>query len=314
MPPNNGRAVSASSSPSVASASIRPAPPVDARRNRSRRPPSTSSATAVENTSKSNNAAILTLIPISETECASLLQNKNSSPPPEKDRDRRRIVLKLSSKDTDDDSQPRSNANNPTTPSIHHARKFDDGSVAASVMLGRNEFTGILQTSVSRALCEVSFSRGSPESSKKKDNAKRSDDCSSAAPFVVSLTMRKAPAQHAVHIDGVVVGEPIGKRIPLEDGSIISLYGQTGFAYLVKIIRDNQNEREALPDNPNVNVNVKPVSQKRRADSLPSPPNSPKKPTPHQEIRRRGHQLMVGEQTCSLCMDILIRSTFAYPW
>jgi hypothetical protein len=127
--------------------------------------------------------------------------------------------------------------------------------------------------------------------------------------------MRKAPAQHAVHIDGVPVSEPIGKRITLEDGSIISLYGQTGFAYLVKIQRDNPNEHDRdapLPNN--VNVHVKSISQKRRADSLTSPPNSPKKPTPHQEIRRRGHQLMVGEQTCSLCMDILIRSTFAYPW
>ncbi|KAL3795750.1 hypothetical protein HJC23_008237 [Cyclotella cryptica] len=132
--------------------------------------------------------------------------------------------------------------------------------------------------------------------------------------------MRKDPSQHYVHIDGIAVSEPIGLKIPLQDGSIISLWGQTGFAYLVKILCDNQDDQEAKPNNHNVNVKCQhdkvsnqSTCQKRRADSPPSPPNSPKKPTPHQDIRRRGHQLMVGEQTCSLCMDILIRSTFAYP-
>lgn len=172
-----------------------------------------------------------------------------------------------------------------------HARRFQDGSVAASVLLGRNQITGITQSSVSRALCEISFSRREQQ----VNNNSNSDQSS----LVAYLSMRKAPSQHAVHIDGKLVSQPLGRTIPINDGSIISLWGSCTFAYRVQI--RNEDIQQHKSDEP---------PKKRRATASPS---SPKKPSATHEIRKRGHQLMVGEQTCSLCMDILIKSTFAYP-
>lgn len=165
-----------------------------------------------------------------------------------------------------------------------HARKFQDGSVAASVLLGRNERTAIKKTVVSRALCEISFSRR--DSAMNKQNAES---------LVAYLSMRKAPNQHAVHIDGRVVTEPLGRTVPIKDGAMISLYGQCTYAYLVQIRNEDMSKSEEPP-------------AKRRATSP-----SPKKPSASRDIQKRGHQLVVGEQTCSLCMEILIKTTFAVP-
>ena len=232
-----------------------------------------------------DETALLKLQPLTRQSCCTHLINQ-SHPIPDCPDSHRPITLKLSQVHNVDED-----------PSIvFHARKFDDGSVAASVLLGRNPTTGIQMSSVSRALCELSFSRSD------KNNTIAKKDGQSW--LVAILSMRKAPGMHAVHIDGVAVDKPLGRTIPIKDGSIISLWGPLGFAYLVQILnRDDAQQKQK--------AHSKSVSLKRKAVE---PPSSSKQLSAHKEIRKRGHQLMVGEQTCSLCMDILIKSTFAYPW
>jgi hypothetical protein len=213
-------------------------------------------------------------------------------------------------------------------------------------VLGRRETTGIKLQSVSRALCEVSFSRvsrggvcslddkavkwESPDAAADDalDPAAASTDAPNKPAGVVAyLSMRKAPRQHSVHIDGVSLSEPLGRQIELKDGQIISLWGPLGFAYLVQFGVDPEEENVTIKANvkaegtANVKteedtsiINCKDTTNQKSESGDSLKRKAPPSPSPHQEIRKRSHQLMVGEQTCALCMDILIKSTFAYPW
>ena len=247
---------------------------------------------------------------------------------------------------------------------VRHARRYHDGSIAATILLGRSCDTGIKWTMVSRALCDVSLSRSSFGGRREKvcmvddtgvssgwevgkgrggtHNQSRPPPKSSAPSAF--LSMRKAPGKHGVFLDGRLVDVPLGRPLPLKQNSILSLYGPTGFAYQIQIsdsndgresIREDQSDDVArmnnVSDNDDDVFNKKskkrkyilppyytPTDQttsndqnKQRLAASQQTPNL--QPKPHQQLRHRAHQLMIGECTCAMCMDILVKSTFAYP-
>jgi len=76
------------------------------------------------------------------------------------------------------------------------------------VKLGRNDLTNIKWSAVSRELCDISLESN-----------------------IAYVTMKKEKTEHAVYLNGKKLNRSVGKKIPLNDSDIISLYGHTGFAY-----------------------------------------------------------------------------------
>ena len=189
---------------------------------------------------------MLRLVPLAVLECTASLIEKGKTPTnewissftadgsilnteakasEEYKRPRNTIALKLCPANTDivdldDDYEPER---------VIHSSKFDDGSVAATVSLGRNNATGIIWTAISRAVCDVSLSTTS--SSNKRGVA------------VASLGMRKPAGKHHVYLDGELIDKPLGREIPLQDGSIISLLGPNGMAYQVHIFQSGDDPK-----------------------------------------------------------------------
>lgn len=277
--------------------------------------------------------------------------------------------------DVDDDSDDNKNIHCLTqqpmeNSRVKHARRYHDGSIAAVALLGRSDQTGITWTVVSRALCDVSLARCSSNGSSGEvltvdDNAasgarglnNRGSASNKSGTALESrsnqqrqyttaawLSMRKAPRQHGVFLDGQLVQVPIGRQVPVKDGSILSLYGPTGFAYQIRIshnvtdlentMRKNSSQDNNAADNPyNVDISKSEIDalNSNNSKKRKNPPSSTsleedrqqqnsmsnqtiaKESSPHQQTRQRAHQLMIGECTCAMCMDILVKSTFAYP-
>ena len=189
---------------------------------------------------------MLRLVPLDVLECTASLIEKGKTPTnewissftadgsilnteakasEEYKRPRNTIALKLCPANTDivdldDDYEPER---------VIHSSKFDDGSVAATVSLGRNNATGITWTAISRAVCDVSLSTTS--SSNKRGVA------------VASLGMRKPAGKHHVYLDGELIDKPLGREIPLQNGSIISLLGPNGMAYQVHIFQSGDDPK-----------------------------------------------------------------------
>jgi len=201
-------------------------------------------------------------------------------------RPRNTIALKLCPANTDivdldDDYEPER---------VIHSSKFDDGSVAATVSLGRNNATGIIWTAISRAVCDVTLSTTSSSSGSRRkkeivdvaslptgesyydeetpptitnsavvdlaespaddvmnDVKKPPPNCANRdnkrGVAVASLGMRKPAGKHHVYLDGELIDKPLGREIPLQDGSIISLLGPNGMAYQVHIFQSGDDPK-----------------------------------------------------------------------
>jgi len=145
------------------------------------------------------------------------------------------------------------------------------------------------------------------------------------------LSMRKPAGNHFVHLDGEIVNKPLGREIALSNGSIISLFGPLSFAYEVAISQAEYTDVKTNSDKSNESgstwESLSSSPRKRKANpSCDEKIEVPEKvevrtqqqqqqieSTPHTAIRARAHKLMIGEFTCAMCMDILVKSTFAYP-
>ena len=316
-----------------------------------------------------DDTAVLKLIPIDEAACLSYLRNRRVSPPTinESITSHRPIVLKLSpvrnlvdvrsSSFSSTISQNTSSDNMNKNMSVVYAKQFSDGNIAASVVLGRNKHTKIRLNGVSRALCEINFSRVEGNRGTSADagelnvahaaagsNNDENNINNNKQTLAAHLMMRRPPGKHLLCVNGCVVSEPVGRSISIQDGSIISLLGQSKFAYLVKFLEVddtidsmplNGTDENSKPSNESTVASAATTSSistelesQRISQPVKSEEQSPcpehksptitattttSSPTPHHLLRKRSHQLMIGEQTCALCMDILIKSTFAYP-
>lgn len=169
-------------------------------------------------------------------------------------------IIELDS-DEDDDEIPVRDENN----EVIYSKKYQDGSIAARVPLGRNKSTGIDQwTRISKALCIVSLYKpieggkvvvdllDSSDNGKLKsdtsvdyDNNKKpspkSGDNDKAA--IASLGMRKSAGGHYVWLDGQLIKAPLGREIEIQDGSILSLFGVTGLSYQIKLFQDGDKKK-----------------------------------------------------------------------
>ena len=253
---------------------------------------------------------MLRLVPLDVSECIASLFKKGKAPtnewissftPADGDtilntgaqaseeykRPRNTIALKLCPANTDivdldDDNEPER---------VIHSSKFDDGSVAATVSLGRNNATGIRWTAISRAVCDVSLSTTSSSSGSRRkkeivdlaslptgetyydektpptitnnavvdlaespaddvmNDVKKPppNDCANRdnkrGVAVASLGMRKPAGKHHVYLDGELIDKPLGREIPLQNGSIISLFGPNGMAYQVHIFQSGDDPK-----------------------------------------------------------------------
>ena len=76
------------------------------------------------------------------------------------------------------------------------------------------------------------------------DCAANSDNKSGVA--VASLGMRKPAGKHHVYLDGELIDKPLGRAIPLQNGSIISLLGPNGLAYQVHIFQSGDDPKAVV--------------------------------------------------------------------
>lgn len=101
------------------------------------------------------------------------------------------------------------------TPSLIRYYHHNDYSYSIVITLGRQQF--VLNgefNGLSRELCHVGLT----------NNAE------------AWISMCRAPTKHLLHVDGKINEEPVGiRKFSLHNGSVLSLYGQTGFAYRVEI-------------------------------------------------------------------------------
>jgi len=103
---------------------------------------------------------------------------------------------------------------------VKHASAHADGTIVAGVSLGRGRTTGVASTWISRRLCEVTLT-WTP----------------SSVTTAASLSMHNVQNTQCVHLNGIPVTRRPGVEISLQDESIISLDGPTGFAYKVSTLR-----------------------------------------------------------------------------
>ena len=255
----------------------------------------------------------LRLTPLSREECIALLKKKGklltnddpSCPPvPLEEQARNAITLKLCSQ-TDDVIDVDDDDGGVEPEVVRYAIKYEDGSTAATTILGRQRGTGIKCVAISRALCDVSMAERSSSlvatmRMRKPPNAVRQDGESA-----------KAKNNHNVHLDGELVEAPLGGEIPLANGSIIALYGATGFAYQVLFQNDDGDDASASAD-------VVCSSPKRQKANPVDPVEeklveTERQPTERERIRQRAFRGMEDEFSCAMCFDILVKSTFAFP-
>ena len=176
-------------------------------------------------------------------------------------------IIELDS-DEDDDEIPVRDENN----EVIYSKKYQDGSEAARVPLGRNERTGIdLQwTKISRALCEVSLHKpieggkvvvdlldSSDDGKLKSDTSVDYDNNKKPSPksgnndkAIASLGMRKSAGEHYVWLDGQLIKAPLGREIEIQDGSILSLFGVTGLSYQIKLYQDDDKKKSPKKKSP----------------------------------------------------------------
>jgi hypothetical protein len=181
---------------------------------------------------------------------------------------------------------------------VRYASKFQDGSIAAIVSLGRNYATGIKWAQVLRALCDVSLTKSSSVGKKKEVcmvDLAASPDAKNAASYMSGASQssddaRKAQpndeiagataflSKHAVYVDGDMVNKPLGGEMVLRNGAIIYLYGHVGFAYQVVI---SQNDKDAP-------ATCKSTTPKNRKANPPmeESPIEEKQPSAHDKIRQ----------------------------
>jgi hypothetical protein len=172
------------------------------------------SAAKAANSTRVTSSTMLQLVPISKSACQALFRDKEitySEPTylvlgssKEYNISRKTIRLQM--------------AQNSGADGLHVSQSVSSPMYPSTATLGRNTRlfqTGIKWSAVSRNLCDVSLIA----------------DRQTCSPAVAHLIMRKSAQDHAVCLNGTDLNSPIGKKIFLKDGDVVSLYGPTGFAY-----------------------------------------------------------------------------------
>jgi len=176
---------------------------------------------------------ILKLIPIEKEECISLLKEKGVDYNEAKDSyqvhgkakhspfELKLPVIRDDIADDfvdDDYESPDEDSGKPRkkkTPSLIRYYNHKGNNYSIVITLGRQQFVLNTEfTALSRTLCRVGLT----------NNAE------------AWISMCRTPTEHVLHVDGKISAEPRGiRKFSLHNGSVLSLYGQTGFAYRIEI-------------------------------------------------------------------------------
>ena len=177
--------------------------------------------------------------------------------------------------------------------------------------MGRTEFANIIWTKVSRALCDIGMTRR-----RVTTNTSGDDGNSTNNDVTVWIKMRKSERQHLVHLDGNMIDLPINRQFRVQDGSILSLYGATGFAYRISIESNGAVINRAVSSV---------ASKKRGADELTaaatvsesssssSSRESDAKRHKHSGVLQEAHSLIENSTECPLCLGILVKTVAVHP-
>eukprot|EP00984_Skeletonema_dohrnii_P038495 scaffold41770_cov155-Skeletonema_dohrnii-CCMP3373.AAC.1 len=186
------------------------------------------------NKNKSGSSAaekyhILKLIPIKQEECIALLKEKNvdcGGPQIDSDDKIKRspftLKLPLNCKDIADDFVDDYDSGDESTNTGKRSKKPDyirywspddeNENYSVVMKMGRNQMNPP-DGKLSRKLSYVGLSNDGE----------------------AWISMCQKPSDHLVHVDGKIIEEPKGGKLSLHNGTVLSLFGQTGFAYRVEI-------------------------------------------------------------------------------
>jgi hypothetical protein len=270
----------------------------------------TSPATAGEASNNSINYPILKLIPLSQDQCASALSiggddnvatndaggDECHIPPDVATKRRSTMCLKLCSESDDVVDVDNSYVDHPEP--TRYARMDNDGNYSCELKLGRSEFSSVSWNKISRSLCDIGMTRVS-----------NNNDNNSSNDVTAWIKMRKGVDQHMVHLNGKLLTRPIGQQFRIEDNSIISLFGATGFAYRIKIESNGAviNRSEIV------------ASRKRGAtitDNTSQPnygKNQNAKRHKHPGVLQDAHSLIENSTECPLCCEIFVKTVAIHP-
>eukprot|EP00978_Attheya_sp_CCMP212_P005146 scaffold11365_cov43-Attheya_sp.AAC.1 len=151
--------------------------------------------------------------------------------------------------------------------------------------LGRNHSTRIVDLSVSRKLCEITFI------------PKNSSSASTAA-----LRVHKPPSEHNVYLEGTKLVSQ--NPVPLEDGMTIYL-DENRYGYLVRL-EDSISEEKATVVTPRSNDSVTAEEGTQREEGNENDSNV-------MDVRKVAAKEMGEEVMCAVCMDIMVKAKLAVP-
>ena len=253
---------------------------------------------------------ILKLIPLSQAQCASALSTIGSTTenasidyniPGLQDQINQRptLWLKLCS-ESDDIVDVDDIANNPPEPT-RYARLDSDGNYSCELKLGRSAFAQISWSTISRSLCDIGMTLRINGNNASGSGGGSGNDNNHVTAWI---KMRKGESKHLMHMDGTIISAEIDRKIQLQDGSILSLYGETGFAYQVRIESNG-----AI-----VNRGESVASRKRGADASQTNNNeSEAKRHKHPRVLQGAQSLIENSTECPLCFGIFVKTVSVHP-
>ena len=207
---------------------------------------------------------ILKLIPLTEDQCASELGctvDKNNVLIPQEQQqqqdERTTMALKLCNESNDifdvDNYSP-----SQTIEPTRYAKYDDSGNYSVEMKLGRSVHAKIKWTMISRALLDIGMTKAARR--KNDMNDMNSSDGEGSGVVTAWIKMRKEEEQHRVHLNGKLITAQVGKQIAVNDGTILSLYGPTCYAYRISI------QSNGATINPSSSLSSSSLTKKRGAD------------------------------------------------
>ena len=200
-----------------------------------------------------------------------------------------------------------------------YAKYDDNGNYSCEMKLGRSVHAKIKWTMISRALLDIGMTRAARRKNDMNDNDSSGGDGDGSGVVTAWIKMRKEEEQHRVHLNGKLITAKVGKQIAVNDGTILSLYGPTCYAYRISI---QSNGATINPSSSSLSSSS--LTKKRGADSLQANDDTEtndndgnntnnSKRMKLQGVKKDAHQLFENESECPLCHELLVKTVALHP-
>ena len=145
------------------------------------------------------------------------------------------------------------------------------------------------------------------------NNASGESDNNNTNIVTAWIKMRKGVGQHLLHMDGTIITQTIDRKFQVQDGSILSLYGETGFAYRVRIEGNG-----AIVNRGGESV----ASRKRGAEDITTTTTAQtnnnndsdaNKRHKHPRVLQGAQSLIENSTECPLCFGIFVKTVAVHP-